>query len=328
MAHLRWGILSTGSIARTFAEALADVPDAELVAVGSRTQASADAFAKEFDVPRAHASYEALAQDENVDVIYIGTPHVFHKENTLMCLEAGKHVLCEKPLALNRAEAAEMIQAAEDKKLFLMEALWTRFLPHMVKLRELIAEDVLGDVRMLHANFGFSMAVDPSSRLFDSNLGGGSLLDVGVYPVMLAQWLFGPPEEIVSFANLGKTGVDEEAAFMLRHAGGRISLLSSAIRLELPSDATLSGTKARVYIPDWWQPSILKLTYDDEDKTTETLNVPCPLNGYAYEAAEVGRCIRAGLLESETASHQDSLAIHATLDELRKQWGLTYPQEN
>lgn len=327
MTQLRWGILSTGSIARTFAKALADVPEAELVAVGSRNQASADAFAKEFDVPRAHARYEALAQDENVDVIYIGTPHVFHKENTLMCLEAGKHVLCEKPLALNRAEVAEMIEKAEDKKLFLMEALWTRFLPHMLRLRELIAEGVLGDVRMLHANFGFSVEVDKDSRLFDPKLGGGSLLDVGIYPLMLAQWLFGSPEEVVSFACLGETGVDEEAAFMLRHTEGRVSLLSSAIRLELPSDATLSGTKARVHISEWWRPSSLKLTYHDEDKTTEALDIPCPLNGYAYEAIEVGRCIRAGRLESKMASHQDSLAIHATLDELRKQWGLTYPQE-
>lgn len=326
MTKIRWGILSTGAIAHTFAEALQDVEDAELVAVGSRTKTSADAFAKKFGIASAHASYEALANDENVDVIYIATPHVFHKDNTLLCLNAGKHVLCEKPLALNRAEVAEMVQVARDKKLFLMEALWTRFLPHMTKLRELIDEGVLGELRMLQASFGFRMGeVDRDSRLFNPDLGGGSLLDVGVYSVMLSQWLFGAPEEILSFATLGQTGVDEEAAFMFRHSEGRISQLSSAIQLEMADSATIMGTKGRIHIPDWWQPSRLELT--NADKETEILDIPCELNGYAYEAIEVGRCIREGALESSVAPHQDSLDIHATLDALRQQWHLVYPQE-
>ena len=322
---IRWGILGTGSIAHTFTKALRDDTDsADVVAVGSRTEAEASSFAETFGIERAYSSYEALAADPDVEVMYIATPHVAHKANTLLCLDAGKHVLCEKPMGLNQTEVQEMVRAARDKELFLMEALWTRFLPHMTKLKRLVDEGALGELRMLQASFGFRIPVDVGSRLFDPHLGGGSLLDVGVYSVMLAQWLFGTPEKVVSFANLGETGVDEETAFMLRYRGGQVAQLSSAVRLQLPDSLTLIGTEGIALSPDWWRPSSLEIK---RWRRSEIFRPECRGSGYAYEAEEVARCVRAGKLESAAAPHEDSLAIHATLDELRRQWGLVYPQE-
>ena len=190
---LRWGILGTGYIATLFAEGLRVVSDAELVAVGSRSQDSADAFGDKFDVPRRYASYEAVANDDEVDVVYVSTLHNLHKENTLMSLRAGKAVLCEKPFAINVNEAEEMVAVAREEKRFLMEAMWTRYFPIMVRLRELLAEGVIGDVRMLHADFGFRTDFDPRGRLFNPEFGGGALLDVGIYPLSLSYMIFGEP---------------------------------------------------------------------------------------------------------------------------------------
>jgi predicted dehydrogenase len=204
-----WGIIGTGKIAKEFATGLAVLPEAELVAVGSRTAESANRFANMFGVPHRHASYEALVNDSNVDVVYVATPHSLHKENSLLCLQAGKAVLCEKPFTINAAEAETVIRLAREKKLFLMEAMWTRFIPLVVKVRQLLADRVIGDVQMLVADLGFLVDFDPLHRLFAPQLGGGALLDLGVYPVSLASMIFGPPSRITGMAQLGKTGVDE-----------------------------------------------------------------------------------------------------------------------
>ena len=215
MEKIRWGILSTGNIARQFAHGLAALDDAELVAVGSRSAASADQFGNEFNVANRHASYEALANDPAVDAIYVATPHTLHAANTLLCLRAGKAVLCEKPFAINAAETAAMIAEARTRGLFLMEAMWTRFLPHMVRIRALIHAGAIGDVRMLNSTFGFRTEFDPKGRLFDPALGGGALLDVGIYPVSFASMVFGTPTFITSHATIGATGVDEQVAMIL-----------------------------------------------------------------------------------------------------------------
>ena len=322
---VRWGILSTGNIAHQFAKGLDELPDTRLMAVGSRSQSSADSFAEKFNIPNRHSSYEALAADPEVDAIYIGTPHPFHKENTLRCLEAGKAVLCEKPFALNVGEAQAMVEAARSHGQFLMEAMWTRFLPHMVKLRELLAEGAIGEVRMLQADFGFRAEVDPEHRLFNPQLGGGALLDVGVYPVSFAHLLFGPPAEVKSFGNLGGTGVDEEAAVLLRHEAGQLALLATSTRLETRHEATVIGTSGRIEVKNWWRPTDLTLHRDGREP--EFVSVPCSLNGYNYEALEVNRCLREGVLESETMSLDETLAVMTTLDTVRAQWGLRYPGE-
>ncbi|MBZ0285164.1 MAG: Gfo/Idh/MocA family oxidoreductase [Anaerolineae bacterium] len=321
---IRWGILGTGSIATKFADGLSVLPDAEAAAVGSRTQAGADRFGEQHQIPRRYASYEALANDPDVDVIYIATPHTLHNENTRLCLEAGKAVLCEKPFAINAQEAAGMIALAREKRLFLMEAMWTRYLPVIVHVRRLIADGVIGEVRMLTADFGFRTGFNPEGRLFDPNLGGGALLDVGIYPVSLAYALFGKPAEIKTVAGLGATGIDEQSAYLFGYPSGQLALLSSAVRTSTPHEAIIAGTEGLIRIPDWWHARHFILSKGSE---TEVVELPFHGNGYNYEAAEVMRCLREGLLESETMPLDETLSIMGTLDAIREQWGLVYPKE-
>ncbi|MBI3851978.1 MAG: Gfo/Idh/MocA family oxidoreductase [Verrucomicrobia bacterium] len=323
---IRWGILGTGRIARQFAEGLKVLPDAKLVAVGSRTADPANAFGKEFGVSHRHASYEALVNDPEVDVIYVATPHSCHKENSLLALAAGKAVLCEKPFAINAREAGEVITFARQKKLFLMEAMWTRCFPLMVKLRELLKAQAIGEVRMVTADFGFRAEYHEEERLFNPAFGGGALLDVGVYPVSLASMIFGTPTRITSLAHLGKTGVDEEAAIILAHGQGQLAVLHTAIRVETPQEAVIMGTAGRIRIHrEWWRPRAMTLSLDG--RRDETTKFPLKGNGYQFEAAEVMNCLRAGKLESSVMPLDETLSIMKTLDAIRAQWGLKYPME-
>ena len=327
MSKLRWGIIGTGNIAHKFATGLGACEDAELVAVGSRKQQTADKFGDEFSVAHRHASYEALANDPDVDVVYVSTPHSFHHDNTLLCLGAGKHVLCEKPFAINAPQAAGMIAVARKKKLFLMDAMWSRFQPAEVRMRELIADGAIGEVRMIHSDFGFRTGgVDPKARLFNPELGGGALLDVGVYNVGLASMLFGPPTQVKALAQLGETGVDEQAAVILAHQGGRLAISSTAIRTRTMHEAVIIGTDGWIRIdPPWWRTHGLTL----EVHGTEPRHIDTPMtsNGYNYEAEEVMRCIREGKLESDVMPLDETLSIMRTLDAIRAQWGLKYPME-
>jgi predicted dehydrogenase len=203
---IRWGILSTGRIAHQFATGLSDLPDTELVAVGSRSIVTANAFANQFHIPHRHGSYDSLAQDPDVDVIYIATPHSLHQENVLMCLKMGKAVLCEKPFTINVQQAEVVIQVAREKGIFLMEAMWTRFLPHILKVQQMINDRLIGQPRILQASVGDQKELDPSNRFFNPKLGGGSLIDVGIYAATLAHLIFGPPTAIQTLANLSSTG--------------------------------------------------------------------------------------------------------------------------
>ena len=216
---LRWGILATGSIAHKFATGIAALDDAEIVAVGSRSREGADKFADEFDIPDRHDSYEALAADPDVDAIYIATPHSLHKENMLTCLAAGKAVLCEKPFAINAREAREAIDFARERGIFLMEAMWTRYIPLMVEVRRMVADGMIGDLRMITGDFGYRAGFNAERRTFNPALGGGALLDVGIYPLSLASMLLGKPQRIASMAELGETGVDEQSAMILGYLG-------------------------------------------------------------------------------------------------------------
>ncbi len=321
----RWGILGTGGIAHKFATGLSVLTDAQLVAVGSRTQESADKFADEFNAPRRHASYEALANDPEVEAIYIATPHPFHKDNTLLCLNAGKAVLVEKPFAINAAEAQEMIDLSREKKVFLMEAMWSRFLPAIVRTRELIASGAIGEVRMLNADFGFRTSFNPTSRLFDMALGGGALLDVGIYPMSLAFMLFGTPKTVAAEAHFSETGADDQNAILFSYDKGQLALLSSASRTNTAHEAIIYGTDGSIRIPDWWHGQ--KLIVNVNGKPSETLDIPHLGNGYPHEAIEVATCVRAGKIESETMPLDESLAIIRTMDTIRSQWRLKYPSE-
>jgi predicted dehydrogenase len=326
---IRWGILATGNIAHQFARGLAVLPDAELVAVGSRSQESADAFGEEFGVPHRHAGYEALAADPDVDAVYVSTPHPFHHANTLLCLNAGKHVLCEKPFAMNAEQAREMIATARAQSRFLMDAVWTRFLPAMVKARELLAEGAIGDVRMLLADFGFRSQFNPKARLFNPELGGGALLDVGIYTVQLASMVMGgPPTEIAAKAALGETGVDEQTALTLKYGDGQLAQLSCAVRTATNQEAWIYGTEGRIHLhTPWWRGTQLTLWQAGGPAEGATFDLPFEGNGYNYEASEVMRCIREGRLESDVMPLDETLQLMETLDAARAQWGLRYPVE-
>jgi predicted dehydrogenase len=259
---VRWGILGCGNIARQFAEGLRFAPGATLAAVGSRDGAKAEAFREKHGATRAHASYEALAADPDVDAVYIATPHVFHCANTLACLAGGKAVLCEKPFAVNAAEARQMVAAARARGLFLMEAMWSRFFPAAGRLREIVALGSIGEPRMVQADFGFRAGWNPEGRLLNPALGGGALLDVGIYTVAFASMVLGRPVEATGFAHRGETGVDEQSAMILRHKGGALSVLSTAVRTSTPHEAQVWGTEGRIrVVAPFWKPSTLLITH-------------------------------------------------------------------
>ncbi len=326
MKKIRWGIIGTGNIAKKFATGLQACPDAELVAVGSRKQETADAFGEQFKIARRHASYEALATDSGVDVVYVSTPHSLHRENSLLCLNAVKAVLCEKPFTINAKEAAQVIKVARKKKLFLMEAMWARYQPVQVKLRELIASGAIGEVRMVQSDLGFRAAVNPKGRIFDPALGGGALLDVGIYNLSLASMLFGPAREVKALAHLGETGVDEQTAVISIHEGGRLSVSCTAVRTNTPHEAIVFGTEGWIRIDrTWWGSN--GLTLGARGKADAHFDTPMISNGYNYEADEVARCLRAGKLESDIMPLDETLALMKTMDDVRAQIGLKYPME-
>jgi predicted dehydrogenase len=323
---IRWGILGTGNIASKFAAALAFAPGAELRAVGSRSSDTARAFADRFGVPVAYGSYEALAADPEVDVIYISTPHPFHMENSLLCLDHGKAVLCEKPFTMNAREARKVIDTAREKNLFIMEAMWTRFFPAMVRVRSLLSDGAIGDVRMLSADFGYRAAFDPAGRLLNPALGGGALLDVGIYPLSLASMIFGTPNRVAALAHIGETQVDEQSAVILGYDAGELALLYTAVRTETPHEATIMGTEGMIRVPDpWWHPSSLIRVAPGGSRQVDEL--PFEGNGMQFEAMEVMRCMLEGRLESEIMPLDETLSILTTMDEIRAQCELVYPAD-
>jgi predicted dehydrogenase len=326
MQPIRWGILGRGGIANSFAQGLRALPDAELLAVGSRSAAAAEAFGDEYGVPHRYGSYAELARDPDVDVIYVATPHPFHLEHSRLALEAGKAVLCEKPLTLNARQATELIAYARERRLFLMMAMWTRFLPIMGRLREMLAEGAIGEVRLVQADFSFRAEFDPRHRLFDPALGGGALLDAGIYPLSMASMVLGKPDDMVSLAHLGETGVDEQAAVVLRYDGGALAALTMATRTAGPQVVVIRGTEGYITLPpEWLQATRMILTRPNQPD--QAIDLPLTGNGYNYEAAEVMRCLRAGLTESDVMPLDETLALMETMDAIRAGWGLKYPGE-
>jgi predicted dehydrogenase len=323
---IRWGILGTGAIAAAFATALRQVTDATLFAVGSRSQTSADDFAQTHDVGRAFASYAELAADPDVDVVYIASPHTAHFEHTMLCLGAGKHVLCEKPFALNSTQTEQMVALAKHNGLFLMEAMWMRFIPLIIELRRRVDAGEIGQVRMIQADFGFRAPRNPHSRLFNPELAGGALLDLGIYPLAFSALLLGAPTEITSLANIGTTGVDEQSAYVLKHEGGELSVLASALRTQTSMSAWVYGTDGRIHLPkQFWRAKEMVLYRNEMEP--ESIHLPYTGNGYQFEAQEVVDCLRDGKTESEIMPLRDSESLMGTMDTIRRQWGLTYPNE-
>jgi len=319
----RWGILGTGLIAHAFAEALRLLPDARLMAVASRTAERADAFAREFDVPLRFDRYESLADRVEVDVVYVATPHASHARDASLALRGGKAVLCEKPLTVNADEAERLIEEARRRRLFLMEAMWTRFIPAVVRLREWIASGAIGEIRLLTADLGWQRAFDAQHRLFNPELAGGALLDTGVYPVSFASMLLGSPVDVCGVMHPAPTGVDTQCAVSMRYASGALVAFATSFECDLPGDAMILGTEGRIHVH---RPVFapVTLTRRSPGGTEETVELPYLGNGYAHEAMEVMDCLRAGRTESDVMPLDESLSIMKTLDAIREPWGLRY----
>jgi predicted dehydrogenase len=324
---LRWGIVGTGGIAGAFARDLL-LDGHTITAVGSRAQDTADAFAREFGLAVAHPSYEALAADPDVDIVYVATPHSLHHENAALALQSGKNVLVEKAFTINAAQARDLIEMARANSLVVLEAMWTRWLPHMTRIRQIIANGVLGEVRSLHADHSQLLPADPTHRLNDPRLGGGALLDLGVYPVSFASQLFGPPGTVQAAATLTPTGVDGHVAAILSYPGGAIATFQAASTMRGPNTATVTGTQGRIEIDAvWYSPASFRV-YDSSNSLLESYQRP-ELNGRGmyFQAREMEELVRRGQLTSDAMPADETISVMDTMDRIREQIGVRYPGE-
>ena len=320
---VRWGVLGPGGIAERFAAAMQRVADGEIVAVASRTRRRARAYARRHGIARAHVGRDALLADADVDAVYVATPHSCHADDTIAALAAGKHVLCEKPFALDAEQARRMAAAAQAADRFCMEAIWSRFLPAYRRMRELVDGGAIGRPLVVEADFGFRMRFDPSHRLFDPARGGGALLDVGIYPVQLCIDVLGVPDAVAAQGVLGPTGVDEIVAAVLHHPGGGIGVAKAATRATLANTARITGTEGWIELPAPMHcPTGLTVQRGDE---REVIELPWSGDGLRFEIEEVHRCLAAGARESATMPVATSIALMEVLDEARRQLGVTYP---
>lgn len=324
--RVRWGILGPGGIARAFTKDLL-LAGHTVTAVGSRSEDSARAFADEFGIPNVHGAYDSLVSDPEVDAIYVATPHPFHVSGARLALEHDKHVLVEKPFTLNAREAEELVALAAERNLVVLEAMWTRFLPHMVRLRELVAEGVIGEVRLIQADHDQSLPLDPSHRLQSPELGGGALLDLGIYPVSFAHDIFGVPDVIHAISTPTPTGVDRSTSILLGWADGRQALLHTALDMARPNRAVLMGTKGRIEIEPTWYNAVDFTVYDADGAVVRTVSGAVEGRGMQYQAAELERLVAQGRLAGDILPPAETVAIMRTLDTIREQIGLVYPSE-
>ena len=329
MKIIHWGILGAGRITRKFASDLILVENAELIAIGSRSKQSADEFNKEFPVKYCHYSYQDLVQNPEVDVIYIATPHNLHYENTLLCLNHNKAVLCEKPFSMNSKQAMEMIKKAREKKLFLMEAIWTKFHPHYIKMQEMIGQGALGEIKAVLVNFGFKPIAPVPARLFDPVLGGGTVMDIGIYNVFIAMSILGRPDYIDAVITPASTGVDDQCAILFRYKNGALAQLFSTFSSNLVTEADICGTHGRIRLTSrFYEPSSTIEFYPDKVDSKQIIPVEKePGFGYQYEARHVNDCLIKGLTESPIVSSADTILLMETLDEIRKVAGIHYPAD-
>lgn len=320
---IRWGILSTGNIATSFVNGLRLLPDAEVLAVGSRTPEAAGLFAKRHGIPRAYGSWQELAADEDVDVVYVATPHSAHHAAASLCLEAGKAVLCEKPFTLDLATAQDLIATARRSGVFLMEGMWTRTIPTVRRAAALVAEGAIGEVTSVQADFGIVGPTDPTHRLRARVLGGGALLDLGVYPITMALLVLGSPDHLRAWAKLSAEGVDENTGIVLGYDSGAVAMLICGITGGTRVETVITGTRGRIEVaPPFPFTKSFTLVRPDADPVVESFDFDGV--GYQFEAAEVHRCLREGRLESSLVPHSVTLEVMSLLDSIRAQIGVSY----
>jgi predicted dehydrogenase len=323
---LRWGILGTGGIAEMFVSDI-QASGFTVAAVGSRSQESADRFAAKFGIATAHPSYEALAADPDIDIIYVATPHPMHAENSAVAINGGKHVLVEKPFTLNAAEAEKLVELAAQKNLVILEAMWTRWLPHMVRLREIIAEGTIGQVRTVLADHHQKLPSDPAHRLNDPALGGGALLDLGIYPVSFAWDILGEPTTVHAISSPTATGVDRQTAILLAYADGQQAVLHTALDTAGPNSASVIGTEGWIALKGTFYVPTSFTVYDSTGAVVEEFDADVAERGMQFQAWEAERLVAAGAGAGDVLPPSQSVAIMRTLDEVRRQIGLAYPGE-
>jgi predicted dehydrogenase len=322
---IRWGVVGPGAIATSFADAMQLTDGGTIVAVASRSVERAAVFGDRYAIPARYGDYQSLAADPGVDVVYVATPQSRHEPDTLSLLRAGKHVLCEKPFAINARQAASMIEEARSRGLFLMEALWSRYLPAYRSLVDVIGEGRIGEPLLVEADFGFRRPLEPEHRLFDLALGGGGLLDLGIYPLQLCSLVLGTPEHVVADGVVGETGVDEVVAAVLRHPGGRLGVIKASIRVGMSCTARISGTEGWIDLPAFMHcPSSLTVT---TSAGPERIDGSYEGNGLQFEIEEVHRCLAEGSIESPVLPLDETRALAGTLDAIRAQVGVVYPGE-
>jgi predicted dehydrogenase len=326
LKKIKWGFIGTGFIAKKFAEGLKVIPDAELHGVVSRLYKNSKAFAKEYRVKNAYHDIPELLSDPEIDVVYIATPHNFHKKNVLDCISANKAVLCEKPMGINSKEVEEMVSFAREKDLFLMEALWMKYLPVFQKVLIWLDEDRIGEPRLINVNFGFRTEWIPEGRLLNTAFAGGAIMDIGIYGIAIASSVFQKkPSEIRSLSNIGQTGVDEQTAVILKYESDGLATLNFAIRTDTAHQAYIFGTEGYIFIPDFWRCTEAELITASGD--TQSVNIPFIGSGYNYEAEEVMECLRQNKKESSIMPLDESISIMRIIDKVRAQIELKFPGE-
>jgi predicted dehydrogenase len=323
---INWGIIAPGNIATEFATALQGVDHATLYSVASRDVNKAQAFANQYGFEKFATNYDALIADPKVDVIYIASPHTFHAQQSIDCLTAGKAVLCEKPMTINADQAKRVFEAARSNNTFYMEAVWTRFMPMLAKVREIIDSGLIGEVQTAQASFGIDVPFSPQHRLYDPMLAGGALLDVGIYTITFAQWLMQTtPVQITADAQLGATGVDERTSVILRYPEGQVATLNSSINSKSNHEAWIFASKGSIKMSSFWQCEEITLNLDGE---LEVIEIPHRINGYEGEIEEVNRCLKANMIESELFPWSASMTVMEIMDQARRQIGLRYQCED
>lgn len=318
MRTIKWGIIGLGGIANKLAQAVTSMSNVELVAVASRSKEKSETFGNKYGVTKdkCYGSYDEIVKDEEVEVIYVAVPHNFHKELSILCLKNSKAVLCEKPVTISEEEIREVIKVAEENKVFFMEAMKTRFLPVHRRAKELIEEGKIGEVRLLQADFGSLVPFDPEGRIYNKDLAGGALLDVGVYNISYSAFIFGnKPKAIDSTLYIGKTGVDENVSVTLTYENGEQAQLYGAVNAPTIREANIIGTKGRICIPRYSSGEKVILISDGKE---EVIDLPFEINGFEYQIEEVSNCIREGKLESKVMSWQDSIEVMKIMDEVAR----------
>lgn len=323
---INWGIIGLGEIANKFASDLQLSKNAVLYAVASRNEKRAKNFADKYSASKFYTSYEVLADDPEIDVIYVATPHTFHFENTMMCLKKGKGVLCEKPMGIDHKEVEMMVREAREGNLFLMEGIWTRFIPATQKLLEILDKKILGDLLFMRADFGFKGDSHPEGRLYNKKLGGGSLMDIGIYPIYLSLLTLGTPIDIKGMARMTNTDVDAYCSMLLNYQNGAKAILETTIESATPTEAYIHGSKGSLKLHSMFHQTekITISLYGEEEKV---LILEYEGNGFLYEIEEVNACLQKGKIESPKLPLKTSLEVIKLIDSIKEEIGLNYEKK-